>query len=226
MKNVAAVFVICVMPVMVGIAGAQNVEYVNSTFWTGVNDIKIVGDYAYCAFVNGLTILDVSDSTNPAFVSHLRCPGHIKRMDLSGSYAYMAGDSSGLQIFDVSDPANPVLSGNCQMPGAANDVFVSGNYAYVANRDSSLRVIDVSDPSNPVIAGACGFPYTAQAVYVLGSYAYVAMEWANGVMGAIKVVDISDPSNPSVFMSSAITPIWAARSMDRSIPTTTFTLLT
>ncbi|UCC79295.1 MAG: hypothetical protein JSW64_13635, partial [Candidatus Zixiibacteriota bacterium] len=116
MKNVAAVFVICVMLAMVGIASAQNVEYVNSTFWTGVNDIKIVGDYAYCAFVNGLTILDVSDSTNPAFVSHLRCPGHLRRMYLSGSYAYMAGDSSGLQIFNISDPSTPVLSGSCQTP--------------------------------------------------------------------------------------------------------------
>jgi len=31
-----------------------NVEYVGSCLWSGVYDVWVDGDYAYCAFVNGL----------------------------------------------------------------------------------------------------------------------------------------------------------------------------
>ena len=36
-------------------------EYVSSILWTQLHDVEIEGDYAYCAFLNGLMILDVSN---------------------------------------------------------------------------------------------------------------------------------------------------------------------
>jgi hypothetical protein len=82
MKSVAAVFLVCSLLAMVGNAGAQNVEYIGSTFWTCVNEVEIVGDYAYCAFVSGLAIFDVSDSANPVLVSQCRCPGQGEGLDV------------------------------------------------------------------------------------------------------------------------------------------------
>jgi hypothetical protein len=48
---------------------AQKIEYVNSTLWSGLHDAKVVGNYAYCAFPNGLAMLNVSNPTSPSFVS-------------------------------------------------------------------------------------------------------------------------------------------------------------
>jgi len=43
-----------------------------STLWKGINDVKVVGSYAYCAFANGLVVLDVTDPASPAFASRHR----------------------------------------------------------------------------------------------------------------------------------------------------------
>ena len=47
------------------------VTYEGSTLWSGMNDVVVSGDYAYCAMNYGLMIIDVSDVTNPSFVSKL-----------------------------------------------------------------------------------------------------------------------------------------------------------
>ena len=50
---------------------ANDITYVSSILWTEVKDVQIVGNYAYCAFANGLVILDISDPATPTFVSKL-----------------------------------------------------------------------------------------------------------------------------------------------------------
>ncbi|UCE23097.1 MAG: hypothetical protein JSV46_08275, partial [Candidatus Aminicenantes bacterium] len=47
----------------------SGIEYVSSLLWSKAYDAKIIGDHAFCAFLNGLVILDVSDKSKPAFVS-------------------------------------------------------------------------------------------------------------------------------------------------------------
>ncbi|MGD2294371.1 MAG: hypothetical protein PVF22_00870, partial [Candidatus Aminicenantes bacterium] len=39
----------------------SDMEYVSSMLWSKAFDVKIDGDLAYCAFLNGLVVLDVSD---------------------------------------------------------------------------------------------------------------------------------------------------------------------
>ena len=59
MKQNTIILLVMTLSLLVsGSSFAQNVEYVGSTLWTGVNDVKVVGDKAYCAFVNGLVILE------------------------------------------------------------------------------------------------------------------------------------------------------------------------
>jgi hypothetical protein len=36
-----------------------NIDYVASTLWTGVVDSKVVGNYAYCAYWNGLVPMPI-----------------------------------------------------------------------------------------------------------------------------------------------------------------------
>ena len=109
------------------LALAQNVEYVGSTLWNNVSDVKVAGDYAYCAFANGLVILDVSDPADPVFVGQLYCQGTGEGIDIAGNYTYLADGSAGLLIIDIADPSNPTLAGNYDTPFWAHDVFVFDN---------------------------------------------------------------------------------------------------
>jgi hypothetical protein len=170
-------------------AYAQNVEYVGSTLWSGVNDVKVAGNYAYCAFVNGLVTLDVTNPTTPVFISKLRLEGNALKIDVAGNYAYVAEGDSCLKIINVSNPASPALTGIYHLPEAANSVFIAGNYAYVADASSGLIVVNISDPSNPVLTS--NYAAIAYDVFVLGNYAYLANRY-NG----LTVVDITDPVNP------------------------------
>ena len=50
-------------------------EFVSSTLWTRAYDVEVRDDYAYCSFLNGLVILDVSKSDDPRIVSQLLLGG-------------------------------------------------------------------------------------------------------------------------------------------------------
>jgi hypothetical protein len=50
---------------------ASELEYVSSLLWSKAYDAKIIGARAYCAFLNGLVILDVSNTRKPALISRL-----------------------------------------------------------------------------------------------------------------------------------------------------------
>jgi PKD repeat protein/subtilisin family serine protease len=108
---------------------------------------------------------------------------------VSGTYAYVADNSSGLRVIDISDPANPTEVGFYDTPGYANGVAVSGSYAYVADWISGLRVIDISNPAQPTEVGY--HDTLATNVAVSGTYAYVAAS------AGLRVIDISDPTHPT-----------------------------
>ncbi len=176
-----------------GPAFAQNVEYVGSTLLSGVNDVKVRGDYAYCADIDGLIIIGISDPENPTFISQLYCQGQGEGIHISGNYAYLADGESGLQIIDVSDPSNPTFAASYDTPGNAYGVFVSGSYAYLADRGSGLQIIDISDPTSPLFAGSLDTPGDAYGVFVSDSYAYLA-DMGSG----LQIIDVSDPSSPTI----------------------------
>jgi hypothetical protein len=85
---------------------AQNITYLGSTLWSGVCDVKIQGNYAYCAFFNGLVILDITNPTSPTFVSQLYIGGDYANYDrrqgqrifVLGNYVYFTADYWGLKL--------------------------------------------------------------------------------------------------------------------------------
>ena len=95
----------------IGSIHAQNLNYVGSTLWSGIWDFKVGGDYAYCAFMNGLKIINIADSSQPVLVSELYLQGSGYGIDIVGDYVYIADGVSGLKIINIIDLANPVLTG-------------------------------------------------------------------------------------------------------------------
>lgn len=171
------------------IAEGQSIEYIGSTFWSGVNDVVVRGDYCYCAFLHGLVILDVSSPAEPIFVSQLFYQGEGNGIFISGDYAFLADGDSGLKIIDISDPEEPEHIGEYDTPAYCNNVFIVQNLAFVADLGYGLIIIDINIPYNPTYIGQYE-DSGIRDVHVTGNYAFIV-----GNSG-IKSINISNMENP------------------------------
>jgi len=153
------------------------------------------GQYAYVVhWLKFVHIVDVSDPTNPVFVSEMGFPVGANDIELAGGYAYLVGGWAYLQVYDVSNPQIPiwrtyyvVVDGGAEGLGIA----VDGRYAYVAACESGVHVVDVSDPDNPRTVKVYDTPGCATDVVVEGEYAYIADGWAG-----LRVLFVANPASP------------------------------
>jgi len=182
----------------------EKLEYVDSLLWSKAHDVKIVGDYAYCAFLNGLKILDISNKRKPAAVSQLYLGGGygIETID---NLALVAAGKKGLQIVDISDAKTPGLKGTYETSGEAKAVAAAGKYVYVAAAESGLQIIDISDSAAPELAGEIDTPGSAEDVIIRGDYAFIA----DGSSG-LQIINVSNPLEPKA-VGSYDTPDKAER---------------
>jgi hypothetical protein len=174
------------------IAEAQNIDFVGMGMWRSIWDMKIQGDYAYCAFQKGLVILDISNLDSVAEIGKLFCYGFGWGIDVLDNYVYLADQETGLKIIDVTDKHNPLLIGSYDTPGSAMGVFAAGNYVYVADGDSGMIILSVADHAHPVFVSRFNPPGTAERIVVDGNYAYLGI-----YAGGLYIVDISNPALPA-----------------------------
>jgi hypothetical protein len=158
-------------------------------------DVCLKGNYAFCAAsFAGLDIVDISDRSRPIKVGNCDISGFAWRLDVSGSYAYIASWDA-LAVVDVSDPASPVEVCRCDVGGYVYDVQVKENYVYLAGSlqgTHGLHVMDVSYPSSPFLVGQYGIPpyVDVSGLFIRGNYAYLAVDFG------LEIIDITVPSAP------------------------------
>jgi hypothetical protein len=121
----------------------------------------------------GLSLYDVPDVSNVAFLGTVDTPGEARAVAASGDFAYVADWRKGLQVVDISDPSSPEIVASADMDGLADGICYYDGKVYVAAHTGGLRVFDVSDPTDPRAAGFLETPF-ANDVFVTGSYVYVA----------------------------------------------------
>ncbi len=170
--------------------------FLSSILWTDANDVVVDGDYAYCAFRNGLVIYDVSDPANPhivtKFTPEVDDPYCISIYKL-GDYLYYALYYSGLLIFDVSDPYNPFVAGESLFEGNLREIHVDGGYAFLADFYEGLIIMDVGDPTNPFKLSSLPLPGELYGIDVADTLIYAA----SGDSG-LYVVSVADPTSPDL----------------------------
>jgi hypothetical protein len=175
-------------------SGSQvdEIQYVGSGLWTRAFDLTVKDGYAYCSFLNGLGVLDVTDKANPRLVSKLFLGGGFG-IDVHENHAFVAAGSKGLQIVDVSDPLSPQVTGVLPTPGEAKDLVVRDGFAFIADGPTGLLIADISDPRQPVVAGSLDTPGSAEAIVLDGGFAFIA-----DASGGLQVIEVSDPSSPAL----------------------------
>jgi len=165
--------------------------------------VHVAGDYAYLTewqgnpFQTALLIIDISNPSNPNFVSRTYLPtsGFFRlTICVEENYVYIAEGS--LFIIDISNVTNPTLAGIFDTTGAIGKVFVSGPTVYAAAQNGAFfQIINSVNPTDPVLIGSCDAPPNSQGkgVYISGSNAYVA-----GWLSGLSVIDITEPIHPTI----------------------------
>ena len=160
-------------------------------------NVDVADNLAYVLTDEGLCVIDISDSANPAIISTMDVPDDINGpydVCVVGDYAYVTNNNAGLHVVDVSNPSTPSIIGTLDLPRAAG-VVVAGLNAYVTSGEDYLFIIDVADPSKPEILGSIktfipstgGTPYTA-----------IAVDDSHVFVPGGEIIDVEDPVNPVV----------------------------
>ncbi|MEL6810805.1 MAG: choice-of-anchor B family protein [Bacteroidota bacterium] len=168
-----------------GNSGTDVWEYIDGT--TG-NVYAIIGG-------NGMSVVDVTDPTNPTQVAHLTSvPGFdVKVWD---HYVYcVTGGSGTASIVDIIDPTNPQVVGT--FPSSHN-LYIDENGIMYASFPS-LTIYDLNpDPLNPTqltVVGSEGHDATARGNLLIDCHGFAGTN----------LYDITDPANP-VLLSTITDP--------------------
>ena len=165
--------------------------------------------YGYVAYRGLLTVLDVSNPSNPGLVEEVplgdlwNAGWHIGQdLAVSGQHAYVVNNAHDFQVFDVSNPASLEEAGRHDFDGSGLTadfwVQVSGDLAYLnwvvdLGVEGSV-VLDISNPASP--KKVWDFYRADQAPWgyavPCGDYALFLRDHPRG----LQMFDMSDPRNP------------------------------
>ena len=165
-----------------------------------MRDVLVQDGYAWVATGAGLSVVDLSELSNPQVVggSAIDAP-HLGYQKI-GNLLYAATDGT-LTIFDVSDPTTPVAIGSAIVDHGTysiqgREVAVAGTVAVVID-GTGIYVVDVSDPAAPTLAGTWNvLGGSSVATYAGRIYAVVA--------GEVEVLDVSNPTHPMRLTSTEV----------------------
>ena len=150
------------------------------------NDIDVEGDFLYgIAYYyepgdggplgDSLLVLDITDPTNPNFVSMTNLGGGSFQIEVRNNLAYIGANQPMLRIADVSDPIHPILVGGIDYPGSTDGLILEYDYVYIRSGfDVSIRVIDISNPEAPEQTGYYTTPDNPKGFAVRDEKIYVA----------------------------------------------------
>lgn len=173
----------------------------------GVEDVHIVGDYAYlpCREGERLTICSIEDPANPTVISSFTHP-ELKQaagFAIHDDTVYLASQSNQrLLVVDAADKSALRLLGSVRLgeseQGVLYKVAYREGHCYVAHQTQKiLFVVDVRAPSHPVVVGSVAVttgddgPFS---VMLHGNYALVGTIF--GKPNRLAVVDIENPADP------------------------------
>ena len=181
------------MVVIPGAVSAQDlqVELVSSVPGA-VGIVDVQGRYACLANERTLTIVDVSEPSNPRREGSFTLPDPIWGVRVFDGLVYVADGLSGLYILDISDPSTLRLVGSYQTGGQTVAVVLSRSRVLTVSNMAGLQIIDVSDPATPTLLGSHLTPGFARDLAASGSLAYVADQ-----PSGLHIIDVSDPTAPA-----------------------------
>ncbi|MBP9502151.1 MAG: hypothetical protein KBF17_08330 [Candidatus Promineofilum sp.] len=125
------------------VGGSSGSVDVPGYYWA-TNGITVAAGYAYISHGDdsGLTIVDVTNPSEPRFVTTMVLENGVNSVEAVGTHLFVSNGYGGVQIFSIADnPEAPVLIGQYDTDGYSSDVAVTGDAVYVADADSGLAIL-------------------------------------------------------------------------------------
>ncbi len=186
-------------------------KYIGSYIYTAIPNspysIAVEGNYAFLSDKTGrLTVVNVTDITNPTFAGSCDTPGIGWDIEICGNYLFMADWHGGLHSIDISDPTNPVIIDTYALDGFSMMITVSGDYLYLSVASglsiNGLLIFDISDPASIVYLSTYSVT-DPRTLYISGNYGYLAAD-DDGLI----ILDMSIPSDPEYVNSTVFNNVW------------------
>jgi hypothetical protein len=116
-----------------------------------IYDIKVVDTLVYLGCTdNGLSIINISDLSNPKEIGFLESLGYYPRIEIQDNKLYLSNHSNyGVQAIDISNPTNPILLNKYKV-NFAKKIKVKENFLFVAGGWKGFKIFDISNPEAPV----------------------------------------------------------------------------
>lgn len=141
-----------------------------------ITAVDLVGDRAYVAHGQTLSVLDLGDPRQPRLVAAAALEAPVSALIVRGSLAYLADEAS-LMVMSLADPARPRKLGELRGDWSARDLALAGDRLYIAGGEPGLAVLDVADPARPFQVASLTIP-GAVKVERYGNRLYVAAQGA------------------------------------------------
>jgi len=157
--------------------------------------IKITNsDYGYIAGGDqGFQIYNISDPTNPLFMTYFVTDGQAVGLDVVNDYAYVADNDNGLVILDISQNIATFIS-QLNTASPAMLVTVSNATAYITLENGDFEFIDVSDPYSPQSLGTYNSSGDVKEIAVssTNSYLHIADYFDYAILESLFVVGLPE----------------------------------
>lgn len=142
---------------------------------------------------SGLTLYDVTQRNNPAFLSSTMIkegdgPVFSVSVAVKFPYAYVGGVMDGIYVADIRHPEKITIVS--RLPYGANDIKIKGNFAYLAGYEQGILVLDISKPEKLQLVKTYPVGSFIMSLDIEGNALYAA-DYRKGVF----VMDIRDPEN-------------------------------
>ena len=188
-----------------------------SNIWGYVDSLG--NEYALVGAQNGLSIVDVTNPTNPIVKFTVAGTNSSWReVQVHGKYAYVTteGCCNGLQIVNLSNLPASVSSKYWTGSGAIagtlgriHSLHIRDSYLYLNGSQlfgGAALIVSLSDPWNPTYLSNTSAGFSGSTRYIHDCYVRNDTLWgANIYAGYFSVFDVSNKSNP-VFISAQNTP--------------------
>ncbi len=139
---------------------------------------------------NGLIILNISNPTNPTWVSTFNTAGSAVSVAIDGDYGFIGDSNGGLVIVNLTEVTTPTTAANYSSVTSVVEVAVDGNNVFLADSSNGLEVVDITDLSNPK---------NLDSYNTLGSVTHgISVDGDLGVVvddHSVQVVNLTDPTN-------------------------------
>ncbi|MBP6784885.1 MAG: hypothetical protein KA152_13910 [Verrucomicrobiales bacterium] len=176
---------------------------------------------------DGLWLIDISNPSRPAIISHYDTVEMATGICVSGPVAFVATRQYGVEIIDVSDPASPRHLSMLKT-GEAQSCWARDGYLYIGDwAPQKLLIADVRNPREPVIVGEAELDGYGDGGCLHGNYCFAATghhsraedrEAGYGKGHGLEIYDFSEVANPRLVSRVKFPPsyqitndMWTAR---------------